>query len=155
MIGLVNSSATKVNSYSYDPSGVQLSASETVANPWRYASGLFDAQTGLTKFGTRYYDPTLGRWTQRDPSGRDLPYAYAGDDPVNNTDPPGLGFFDFFEQAAIGLIVSSAVAVVCMTAVAGFSVTVVGEGIAGLLCGYGASIVASYVVYAGTENGYM
>jgi len=61
-----------------------------VANPWRYASGLFDSQTGLTKFGARYYDPDLSRFTQRDPSGQDLPYAYAGCDPVNNVDPTGF-----------------------------------------------------------------
>src|SRR6266545_4918487 len=65
-------------------------ATGTVANPWRYASGLFDSQTGLTKFGARYYDPDLSRFTQRDPSGQDLPYAYAGCDPVNNVDPTGF-----------------------------------------------------------------
>jgi RHS repeat-associated protein len=90
VVGLVNGSATKVNSYSYDPYGKQLSATQQVANPWRYAAGFFDGSTGLTKFGARYYDPDLGRFTQRDPSGRDLPYAYAGCDPVNNTDPTGL-----------------------------------------------------------------
>ncbi len=42
-MALVNSSATKVNSYSYDPYGIQLSATQRgVANPWRYASGFFD-----------------------------------------------------------------------------------------------------------------
>ena len=90
VVGLVNSSGAKVNSYSYDPYGMQTSASETVANPWRYAGGLLDSQTGLTKFGTRYYDPDLGRFTQRDPSGQDLPYAYAAGNPINNTDPSGL-----------------------------------------------------------------
>lgn len=69
-MGLVNGSATKVNSYSYDPYGVQLSASQQIANPWRYAFGMYDGQTGLTKFGARYYDPGLGRFTQRDPLAR-------------------------------------------------------------------------------------
>jgi RHS repeat-associated protein len=90
VVGLVNSSGSKVNSYSYDPYGMQLSATGTVANPWRYAGGQFDSQTGLTKFGARYYDPDLSRFTQRDPSGLDLPYAYAGCDPVNNVDPTGF-----------------------------------------------------------------
>jgi RHS repeat-associated protein len=89
VVGLVNTTGAKVNTYRYDPYGMQLSASETVPNPWRYASGYHDTQTGLTKFGTRYYNPDLGRWTQRDPSGRDLPYAYAGCDPINKTDPSG------------------------------------------------------------------
>jgi len=50
----------------------------------------------LYKFGTRYYDPTLGRWTQQDPVRGHLDdpnslnrYLYAGDDPVNLTDPSG------------------------------------------------------------------
>jgi RHS repeat-associated protein len=90
VVGLVNGSGAKVNTYSYDPYGTQLSVTEAVPNPWRFAGGLFDTQTGLTKFGTRYYDPDLGRFTQRDPSGLDLPYAYAGCDPVNNVDPTGF-----------------------------------------------------------------
>lgn len=94
VVGLANSSGAKVNTYSYDPYGTQLSASETVANPWRYAAGYTDTQTGLTKFGTRYYDVALGRFTQRDPSGKDLPYAYAGCNPANYTDPTGASWVD-------------------------------------------------------------
>ena len=41
-------------------------------------------------FGARYYDATLGRWTQQDPSGQDAnPYAYAACNPANNVDPTG------------------------------------------------------------------
>ena len=90
VVGLVNSTATKVNSYSYDPYGNQLSASQQIHNPWRYIGGFYDSFTGLTKFGARYYDPGLGRFTQRDPSGKDFPYAYGGGDPVNQADPTGL-----------------------------------------------------------------
>jgi RHS repeat-associated protein len=89
VVGLVNSSGSKVNTYSYDPYGMQLSATEAVPNPWRYVGGYYDTQTALTKFGTRYCDPNLGRFTQRDPSGQDFPYAYAGCDPVNRIDPTG------------------------------------------------------------------
>ncbi|WP_438817029.1 RHS repeat-associated core domain-containing protein [Streptomyces griseoflavus] len=47
--------------------------------------------TGLYKMGHRYYDPTLGRFTQPDPSGQETnAYLYAAGDPVNNTDPTGL-----------------------------------------------------------------
>ncbi|GIF75450.1 RHS repeat-associated core domain-containing protein [Asanoa siamensis] len=92
VVGLVDGTATKVNSYSYDPYGNQLSASQQVPNPWRYAAGMLDGPTGLTKFGARYYDPALGRFSQRDPSGQDLPYGYAGCNPVNNTDPTGLSW---------------------------------------------------------------
>ena len=50
----------------------------------------------MYKFGVRYYDPTLGRWTQQDPLGGSLfdpstgnRYIYANDDPTNLTDPTG------------------------------------------------------------------
>ena len=116
VVGLVNGSATKVNSYSYDPYGSQLSASQQVANPWRYASGSYDGQTGLTKFGTRYYDPGLGRFTQRDPSGKDVPYSYAGCNPANATDPSGLSATSVL--VAIGAGCASGVAETWLTAVA-------------------------------------
>jgi RHS repeat-associated protein len=81
--------------YSYDPYG-QATHSGTVTSRFQYASGEHDPQTGLTKFGTRYYNPALGRWTQRDPVRGNLanpntlnPYAYAGNDPVNHRDPSG------------------------------------------------------------------
>lgn len=40
----------------------------------------------------RYYDPATGQFLTRDPlvSATGQPYAYAADDPVNNTDPAGL-----------------------------------------------------------------
>jgi RHS repeat-associated protein len=79
-VGLVNDSVIKVNSYSYDPYGIQ-----QIADPWRYASAHLDGGTGLSRFGARYYDPALGRFTQR----KDLSYAYADCDPANRTDPAG------------------------------------------------------------------
>ena len=67
-----------------------------MGNPWQYASGYYDANTGLYKFGTRYYDPQLGRWTQKDPIGGSVgkigsgnPYVYAGNVPNMATDPSG------------------------------------------------------------------
>ncbi len=50
--------------------------------------------------GHRYYDPTLGRFTQLDPSGQETnPYLYAGGDPINNTDPSGLSLMSFASSA--------------------------------------------------------
>jgi uncharacterized protein RhaS with RHS repeats len=40
-------------------------------------------------FGERWYDPAVGRWTQRDPVGQGS-YAYASDNPINGGDPSGL-----------------------------------------------------------------
>jgi RHS repeat-associated protein len=63
------------------------------ATPFGFAGGLFDAETGLVRFGARDYDPVVGRWTAKDPlrffAGTNQ-YSYAGADPVNNADPTGL-----------------------------------------------------------------
>ncbi|WP_434148016.1 RHS repeat-associated core domain-containing protein [Methylocaldum gracile subsp. desertum] len=49
--------------------------------------------TGLIYYRARYYDPAIGRFTQRDPAGfadgLNL-YAYVGNNPVSFTDPLGL-----------------------------------------------------------------
>jgi len=62
--------------------------------PFGFAGGLFDVDTGLVHFGKRDYDPSVGRWTAKDPilfgAGDPNLYRYAGGDPVNLIDPSGL-----------------------------------------------------------------
>jgi RHS repeat-associated protein len=61
--------------------------------PFGFAGGLHDRDTGLVRFGARDYDPQVGRWTAKDPirfKGRDTNlYAYIANDPVNFRDPDG------------------------------------------------------------------
>ena len=61
--------------------------------PFGFAGGLYDPDTGLVRFGARDYDPETGRWTAKDPilfAGRDTNvYAYVANDPVNAIDPSG------------------------------------------------------------------
>jgi RHS repeat-associated protein len=93
VVGLTDSTGVLADSYTYDPYGNLRTISETVSNPYRYTSGYFDQQTQMYKFGARYYDPSLGRFTQPDPSGQEAnAYAYAADNPVNDSDPSGLIF---------------------------------------------------------------
>jgi len=89
VVGLVNSAGTRVNSYSYDPYGISRAKIEGAANPFEYTGGQFDDITGLYKFGIRYYDPTLGRFTQPDPTGLDDHYTYGYNAPSTFTDPTG------------------------------------------------------------------
>ncbi len=103
VVGLIESNGTRVSTSQYDPFGNLTSTMGNIANPWRFASGYLDSSTGLYKFGARYYDPTIGRWTQQDPlrGSLDNPtslnrYVYANDDPVNFTDPSGKDIFDCF-----------------------------------------------------------
>ncbi len=96
IVGLTDSNGTLVSTYQYDPYGNLTSSTGSVANSWRFAGGYFDSSTGLYKFGTRYYNPGFGRWSQQDPVRGSLAdptslnrYVYVGDDPVNFTDPSG------------------------------------------------------------------
>ena len=61
--------------------------------PFGFAGGVYDPQTGLVRFGARDYDPEVGRWTAKDPlsfeAGDSNLYAYVLGDPVNLADPTG------------------------------------------------------------------
>jgi RHS repeat-associated protein len=61
--------------------------------PQGFAGGLYDADTGLVRFGARDYDAVTGRWTAKDPSvwegGQTNLYAYAQNDAVNKLDNTG------------------------------------------------------------------
>jgi RHS repeat-associated protein len=77
--------------------------------PFGFAGGLLDPDTGLLRFGARDYDAFTGRWTTKDPIeflggdtnlygyvdsvGKPLEtnlYAYVGGDPIGFVDPMGL-----------------------------------------------------------------
>jgi len=62
--------------------------------PFGYAGAYTDA-TGLSYLINRYYDPATGQFLTVDPAvdKTDQAYAYVGGDPVDNTDPLGLGCF--------------------------------------------------------------
>lgn len=59
-----------------------------------YAGGLTDRATGLVRFGARDYDPSVGRWTAKDPIGIDSREAnlfqYGSAAPIGNIDDSGL-----------------------------------------------------------------
>ena len=65
----------------------------TRAQPYGFAGGLYDEDTGLVHFGAREYDPSVGRWVSKDPilfgGKQGNLYVYAGNDPVNLSDPRG------------------------------------------------------------------
>jgi RHS repeat-associated protein len=123
VIGLLDPTGKQVATFSYDPYGGHMSVGKGEAtdtsvgdgNPWRYTGGQYDATTGLYRFGVRYYDPNLGRFTQLDPEQhlQDLRqgdrYSYAGGDPINNTDGSGESIGDFFAGAGLVLGVAGLV----------------------------------------------
>ena len=78
----------------YDEWGRVLEDTNPGFQPFGYAGGLYDWETGLVRFGARDYDPSVGRWTAKDPilfeGGQVNLYVYVGNDPVNFMDPTGL-----------------------------------------------------------------
>ena len=64
------------------------------ATQWNHGTTLTDL--GLVQLGPRLYQPTTGRFLQRDPiihvggASASNPYSFAFDDPVNFSDPSGL-----------------------------------------------------------------
>ena len=82
--------------HDYGPFGNPLTSNgSTVLNGKAYINERFDAETGLQYLHARYYDPNLGRFLTPDTwdpilAGVDFNrYAYAGNDPVNQSDANG------------------------------------------------------------------
>ncbi|HKY34627.1 MAG TPA: RHS repeat-associated core domain-containing protein [Polyangiaceae bacterium] len=77
----------------YDEYGKVLLDSAPGFQPFGFAGGLYDPDTGLVRFGARDYDASIGRWVAKDPigfGGGSNFYAYAAGDPVNHVDPDGM-----------------------------------------------------------------
>lgn len=64
----------------------------TPTSPFGYSGQYADATTGLVNDRARWYEPQTGGFTTRDPAfaHTDQAYAYAGGDPVNDSDPTGM-----------------------------------------------------------------
>ena len=96
------------------PFGTSLNAESTGATNRRFTSYDRGATTGLDYAYNRHYDPQQGRFTQVDPAGMNATslanpqtlnlYAYCTNDPVNHTDPSGLGFFSFLKKVFKGIL---------------------------------------------------
>jgi RHS repeat-associated protein len=100
IVAVISASGSVQDRTAYDPYGQVTSSSGSVSNPYGYAGG-YTQGSGLVKFGARYYNPTVGLFTQEDPSGNT---------PANNTDPSGQSVLSCI-QAVLGEI-AGAVAVV-------------------------------------------
>jgi len=94
----INASNLAVTRRYYDPYGNQLGTAPTTwPGTQGFVGGTADPATGLTNIGAREYDPATGTFISTDPElkpddPQDLdPYAYAEDDPADNSDPSGLG----------------------------------------------------------------
>jgi RHS repeat-associated protein len=77
----------------YDALGNVILDTSPGFQPFGFAGGLYDRDTGFLRFGARDYAAFTGRWTAKDPIGfsgwsANL-YTYAANNPVNLKDPSG------------------------------------------------------------------
>ena len=95
---LVNSSGTRVASYTYDPYGKVDTATGSMAaiNPLRYRGYYYDTETGFYYLQSRYYDPLICRFINADEyasTGQGLVgynmFAYCGNNPTMYYDESG------------------------------------------------------------------
>jgi RHS repeat-associated protein len=77
----------------YDEFGVVLEDTNPGFQPFGYAGGFYDSDTGLVRFGARDYEAGVGKWLAKDPigfSGGGNFFDYVNSDPINFVDITGL-----------------------------------------------------------------
>jgi RHS repeat-associated protein len=124
----------------YDVWGNVMSDSSPGFQPFGFAGGLYDADTGLVRFGARDYDASAGRWTAKDPIRFDGAqpnlYARGRNDPINAHDPSGL-------LSACDVIAGGVGGYICWRVCP--ANTTGGAGACAVFCGAAASAIAGAV----------
>ena len=120
IIGILDSNYQEIVKYKYDSWGNTISITDNNGNdicnnsnhianinPFRYRGYYFDTETELYYLKARYYNPKFGRFLNADGiigANNDIIsnnlYAYCSNDPINNTDEEGEGFFSGFVASA-------------------------------------------------------
>jgi RHS repeat-associated protein len=103
------------------PFGTPLNAESTGPTNRRFTSYDRSTTTGLDYAVNRHYDPQQGRFTQVDPAGMKATslinpqtlnlYAYCANDPINRTDPNGLGLISWIKKHWKIILVAVAIVV--------------------------------------------
>ena len=85
---------TVAQEMAYDEWGNVLLDTNPGFQPFGFAGGIYDQDTGLMRFGARDYEAEVGRFLSKDPIGLDSGdvnlYRYAFNNPLSTTDPLGL-----------------------------------------------------------------
>lgn len=93
---LTSPSGAVANAYAYDPFGLSLANTETIANSFEFVGefGVMNEGNGLEFMRARFQTPMLGRFLSEDPldmwGGSLNYYEYVGNNPIILSDPSGL-----------------------------------------------------------------
>ncbi|MFB9931846.1 RHS repeat-associated core domain-containing protein [Amycolatopsis halotolerans] len=131
VVALISTTGTVAATYRYDPYGGNTATGPNAAdNPIHYVG---QYQYGVDMLlGYRWYFPGWGRFLTPDPTGQETNhYAYAQDDPINNSDPTGA------KSANNG----------CADAI--FGVAIIGVGLIGGAVGLAAAFIAEDMLGVG------
>ena len=90
---LTGSTGAVEGAFTYDAYGNLTGSTGTASTPLGYDGQLTNSDTELIYLRARTYDPGTGQFLSVDPAVGNTrePYSYAGDNPLNATDPTGLG----------------------------------------------------------------
>jgi RHS repeat-associated protein len=146
---VVNTSTGQiVQEMDYDAWGNVITDTNPGFQPFGFAGGLYDHDTGLVRFGARDYDPLTGRWLAPDPllygGAQANLYEYPGDNPISLIDPSGLYTWGQWLGLTPGTIALVVAEVVCILAEPCGAAELVGVG-AGILL-YEVGVQCSFYV---------
>ncbi|MEV4598349.1 RHS repeat-associated core domain-containing protein [Amycolatopsis sp. NPDC049253] len=98
-IALLTNTGTVGATYAYSPYGTP-SHTGTATTSLQYTGQYLDSESGFLYLHARYYDPTTATFLTVDPDvdTTHAAYAYAGDNPVNASDPGGLASLCTYAQ---------------------------------------------------------
>jgi len=155
VMALTDTNGCVVQSYGYSPYGQQAKSNgHGVINLWRYAGEYnLDPVNGIYHIGARYYNTTQGSWTQQDPTSHlaDLtqgdPFVYAGDDPINATDPSGKDLLGLGSS----LLGFASTVVGCATVETGFGAALCVGGLAASSAAVGVTATNNTAANAGSS----
>ena len=106
---VVDNSGAVVDHREYNSFGQLTSATNpSIAFPFGYTGQRFDSATGLLNLNARWYNPSVGRFINEDPTGfrggdTDL-YRYVNNNPMTMVDPTGLRGSDIGNYQGISLL---------------------------------------------------
>ena len=135
--GLVSLAGSVVGTYAYSPDGAVVSKTGSIGTPIQFQGAYADRETGFLYLQNRYLDPSTGVFLTVDPlvAMTGQAYEYAGDNPVNNTDPTGLYWGEGLVHQALNIVAVPVYGVYYGAYETGRGINAVGCSLGSIACG--------------------